>query len=253
MKLRTLPFPFVPPGRSSSICPCPQRKWRSSPSLYWPLSGMESIDPKNLEPPLSTTDCLQARWTFGLSASASILISECFHYHLQIEVSCLIQQQELEFRRFFSHLGEHLGLVTHWLVNITQASALLKSKNNKKKIPETQNAWAERTCSAVVPDVQLGFLRELDLDAIISFEFVGQFQPLRSLTCQDGLISNTSNLCSVHEDQQRIKTGTQPGALSTGKDTVPHTQPCPGQAAVLGGQPSRQGLCQRARGQRGRA
>lgn len=28
---------------------------------------------KNLEPPLSTTNGLQARWTFDLSASASIL------------------------------------------------------------------------------------------------------------------------------------------------------------------------------------
>lgn len=63
---------------------------------------MESMDLKNLEPPLSTTDCLQARWTFGPSASACILISERFHHYLQIEVSSrLIQQQELEFCSFF--------------------------------------------------------------------------------------------------------------------------------------------------------
>lgn len=78
---------------------------------------------------------------------------------------------------------------------------MLKSKNNKK-IPETQNAWAESTCSAVVSDVQLGFLREFVLYIILSFEIVGQFQLLRGLTWQDGLISNTTNLCLAHEEQQ---------------------------------------------------
>lgn len=46
---------------------------------------MESMHLKNLEPPLSTTKGLEARWTFDLSASASILIFGCFHHHLQIE------------------------------------------------------------------------------------------------------------------------------------------------------------------------
>lgn len=89
---------------------------------------------KNLEPPLNTTNSLQARWTFGLSASASILIFGCCHHHLQIEALSKSKSSAV----FFSRSSEHLGLMTHQLINIIQTSVLLKSKYNIKNPRDTE-------------------------------------------------------------------------------------------------------------------
>lgn len=90
--------------------------------------------------------------------------------------------------------------MTHQLITITQLSVLLKSKYSIRNPRDTE--YTERTCSAVVPDIQASFLIAFDVFTTFSFESAGQLILLRGLRCHDRLISNRFYLCSVHKDQQ---------------------------------------------------